>query len=129
LKFEDRDQRIELVAVRAVLDVAFDVEIRKQQRILRHIADAPLARRDVDALRRREQDAIADADLASIRRPDAGNRLQQRRLAGAGRAEYAEHFDGRGFFDAQQEFPLAHGDIDRQIDHTPLPWPTRRFDR
>ena len=50
---------------------------------------------------------IADADLAFVRRADAGDGLEQRGLAAARRSEEAEHFDRRGFAHVEHERTAA----------------------
>ena len=55
-------------ATQPVEQVRFHVEVRKQQRILEHVADAALLGRQVDALRGIEQDPVVDADDAARRR-------------------------------------------------------------
>ena len=75
LEIEDPGQRSEVRVCRAVGDVGTDTQVREQQRILWHIADAPVLRTKIDPLLRGVQDAIADADLAAIGRADPRNRF------------------------------------------------------
>ena len=81
LQIQDRDEGGWIRIPRAVGDIRFHIEIWEEQGVLRDVADAALAGRQIDPLLRREQHAIADADLTAIRRANAGDRFEQRSLA------------------------------------------------
>ncbi len=82
-----------LAQLQAVADVFADRHVRPQCVVLEHHADATLVRRHlVDA-------PIVEADLAFVRRVEAGDQAQQRGLAAARRAEEGEQFP---FLDRQR---------------------------
>ena len=71
-----------------VVDVASDVPVRPHGVLLEHHAQLPSLRRDASPLPR--DDSLADAHPASGGRLEARDRAQERRLAGAGRADKRE---------------------------------------
>ena len=93
--------------------------MRKQPRILEHVADAPPVRRHVDACGRVVERFAVERDDAAVRPQQAGDHVDQRGLAGAGRAEQAGDaalaFE-RGF---QREFAELFGDVDAQHGQFP----------
>ena len=70
-----------------VEQVAAHEHVGKERHVLRHVADVTMVRRQVDAGVRRVEHAPVDGDGAAPRRAQAGDRVEDRRLAGAGRAE------------------------------------------
>ena len=54
-------------------EVRLDGKMRKEQRVLEDVADAPALRRDIDPLPRIEQHGVVDADRAPRRLADAGD--------------------------------------------------------
>ena len=63
--------------------------MRKQPRILEHIADAPPVRRDVNARGRVIERLAVERDDAAVGPQQSCDHVDQRGLAGAGRAEQA----------------------------------------
>src|SRR6267143_2491487 len=95
-------------------DVPHHVVVREEQRVLRHVADAPLLGREADAPRRIEPDAAVHLDDPTGAAPQAGERFEDRRLPGAGRAE-----DPQGAFsglpaDRQGEARQGQRDVDEK---------------
>ena len=82
----------------SVRDVASDIEVRKEQAVLRHVPDRPAFRRRV-----RHIDTV-DADPSGVRRAEAGQRLQKEALAGPARAQ------------KDDRLPLGHGQVHRTDD-------------
>ena len=78
-------------ARRAVQEVAAHRQMRKQQAILKHVADAPLLRRQVDAEGGIEQHLAIDHDAPAVRGKQPGNRIDHAGLARPGTAEHADH--------------------------------------
>ena len=93
--------------------------MRKQPRVLEHVADAPPVRRHVDACGRVVQRFAVERDDAAVGPQQPGDHVDQRGLAGAGRAEQAGDaalaFE-RGF---EREFAELFGDVDAQHGQFP----------
>ena len=49
-----------------IAQVGLDVQMRKQPRVLEHVADAAPLRRDLDAARRVEQHLVVELDAARV---------------------------------------------------------------
>ena len=77
--------RGDLAQLQAVRDVLGHRHVRPQRIVLEHHADAALVRRHV------VDHAIAETDLARVRRVETGQEPQQRGLAAARRTEEGEH--------------------------------------
>jgi hypothetical protein len=86
---QDWLERHRIASRSAVGDVAVDAEMRKQRRVLRHVADPPLADRHVDARRRVAQHRIPHGNTCGLRPAEARRHFEQRRLARARRPEQA----------------------------------------
>ena len=103
----------------AVVEILPHVEMRKQPRILKHVADPPPVRRHVNACGRVVQRFAVERDDAAVRPQQAGDHVDQRGLAGAGRAEQAGDaalaFE-RGF---KRELAELLGDVDAQHGQFP----------
>ena len=122
-RFVLRGIRREAVHAPAVVEILPDVEMRKQPRILKHVADPAAVRRHVNAFRRIVQRFAVERDDAAVGPQQAGDHVDQRGLAGAGRAEQAGDaalaFE-RGF---QRELAELFCDVDAQHGQ----FPCRRF--
>ena len=75
----------------AVVEILRHRQVRKQPAFLEHVADAAPVRRHVDARARIEQHACVERDAAAVRRHQARDHVDDRGLAGAGRAEQRGH--------------------------------------
>ncbi len=75
----------------AIEQVAAHGQMRKQAGVLKHIADAAAVARNVDAPAGIEQGVAIEHDAAAGRPDQARDRVDHRRLAGAGPAEYGGH--------------------------------------
>ena len=64
-------------------DVFADVQVRKQQDVLRHISGSPVADGHVDVAFRVEEHVAVDRDPAAPRRAQPRDGLERRRLARA----------------------------------------------
>ncbi len=88
-------------ATLSVAEVAGDVEVREQQRVLEHVADATPLRRQRDPPCRVVQHRAVERDPAAIRRDEPRDQLDERRLAAPGASEERGHARGgrceRGF--------------------------------
>ena len=107
----------------AVVEILPDVEMRKQPRVLKYVADAPTMRRHMNALRRVVQRFAVERNDAAVGPQQPGDHVDQRSLARAGRAEQAGDAAlalERGF---QREFAELFGDVDAQHGQ----FPCRRF--
>ncbi len=93
--------------------------MRKQPRVLKHVADAPPVRRHVNACGGVVQRFAVERDDAAVRPQQPCDHVDQRGLAGAGRAEQAGDaalaFE-RGF---KREFAELLGDVDAQHGQFP----------
>ena len=111
----------------AVVEILPDIEMRKQPRVLEHIADAAAMRRDVDACGGVVERLAVDGDAAAIGPQQARDHVDQRGLAGAGGAEQPGDaaFAGERGFD--REFAELFGDVDAQHGQFPCRrWVARR---
>ena len=89
-------------------DVLEHRAVRPQRVRLEHEAEPALLRRQVDAARGVEENALADRNRAGVRPLQAGDGAQQRGLAAAGGAEQRDRFaGGDGQRDALQNFGAA----------------------
>ncbi len=93
--------------------------MRKQPRILEHVADPPPVRRHVHACGDVVERLAVERDDAAIGLQEAGDHVDQRGLAGAGSAEQAGDaaFAGEGGFD--REFAKLFCDVDAQHGQFP----------
>ncbi len=101
-----------------VEQVAAHEHVGKERHVLRHVADMTMVRRQVDAGARRIQHAPVDGDGPAPGRPQARDRVENRGLAGAGRAE-----EGRGArveLHVRSEHKRALRELDVEIDHAAL---------
>jgi hypothetical protein len=73
--------------MRAVQQVGPHVHVRKERDVLRHVTDMTAVRWHVDALRAREEHAPVDGNRAARGRAQAGDGIENGRLAGARRTE------------------------------------------
>ena len=109
----------EAVHAPAVVEILPHVEMRKQPRVLKHVADAPPVRRHVDACGGVIERFAVERDDAAVGPQQACDHVDQRGLAGAGRAEQAGDaalaFE-RGF---KREFAELLGDVDAQHGQFP----------
>ena len=96
-------------------EVRLDGQMRKEQRVLEDVADAPALRRDIDPLLRIEQHGVVDADRAPRRLADAGDGVDHGRLARAGAAEEAE--DRRIRDEPDREAKISECRLDVNVDH------------
>src|SRR5450759_5289336 len=94
-------------AAKAIKNVTPHAHVRKEQRVLRDVPDATIARREVDAVRGREERAIADRDAPGARRPQARDRLEHGRLSGSRRPDDRHDAPVHALVDAQGE-PVLH---------------------
>ncbi len=110
-------------AVAHVHQARFDVLCRghgrKQRVVLKQIPDAAPLRRQVDAAPGIEQHRAVELDMPAVRPDDAGNAAQRQALAGAGRAEQAQHAAVCRERDVQRKVPVALGKLDRQRHSSP----------
>ncbi len=90
----------------------------KQPRLLEDIADAAMARRQIDALRRVQENSPVDDDAASVRPQQASDDRQQGRLAGAGRSADRQRAATRDDLSLDGEGAERMGDVD--LDHNSL---------
>ena len=98
--------------VGAIENVAADVHVGEQRQILRDVADAPFVRRTVDAGARIEERSRADPDHTVLGGPQAGDRLEHGRLAGARRPEERDDPGVDVFVDLERECALAEGEVE-----------------
>src|SRR5262249_18140288 len=77
-------------ALAAGLQVRAHAPGREEQPVLRHVAEAAVLDRELEARRGVEQHALAERDPPCADRAPAGDGLEQRRLARARRTEHAE---------------------------------------
>ncbi len=100
----------------AIAQIALDIEVREQPRILEHIAGPAPLHRHVDAALGIEEGLVADHDPPSVRPHHAGHRLDDGGLAGPGAPEQRSDADlRRGEIYAQREAWPGEANIDR--DH------------
>ena len=92
----------------------------KERDVLRHVADVALMRRQIEPLRRREHDPIADGDRAGGRTAQAGDRIEDRGLAGARRSEQRGDPGAEPHVDRQLEVPLLQRERERDHARGPL---------
>ncbi len=113
----------EAVHAAAVIEILPYVEVRKQPRILKDIADAAAVRRDVHACRRVVQRLAIQGNDTAIWPQQPCDHVDQRCFTGAGRAEQAGDaaFAGEGGFD--RELAELFGDVYAQHGQ----FPCRRF--
>ena len=71
----------------AVVEIPRHRHVRKQPALLEHIADAAAVGRHVDPRGAVEQHVVVERDAAAVRRQQAGDHVDERGLAGAGRPE------------------------------------------
>ena len=93
--------------------------MRKQPRILEHIADAAAMRRDMHARRGIVEHLAVDGDDAAIGPQQSRDHVDQRGLAGAGGAEQAGDAALAGERGLDREFAELFGDVDAQHDQFP----------
>ena len=109
----------EAVHAPAVVEILPHVEMRKQPRILKHVADPPPVRRHVNACGRVVERLAVERDDAAVGPQQSCDHVDQRGLAGAGRAEQAGDaalaFE-RGF---KRELAELLGDVDAQHGQFP----------
>ena len=102
-----------------VVEILPHVEMRKQPRVLKHVTDAPPVRRHMNACGGVVQRFTVERDDAAVGPQQACDHVDQRGLAGAGRAEQpgdaALAFE-RGF---KREFAELFGDVDAQHGQFP----------
>ena len=93
--------------------------MRKQPRILKHVADPPPVRRHVNARGRIVERLAVERDDAAVGPQQSGDHVDQRTLAGAGRAEQAG--DAALAFERGLKRELAElfGDVDAQHGQFP----------
>ena len=89
--------------------------MRKQQRILKHIADPPVFRRQVDSLRGIEQGHVVDANVSARRLGDSGDGIDHAALARTGTAEETDN--GRVGRKFDREVKCTQPLIDVNVDH------------
>ena len=83
--------------------------MRKERRLLKHVADVAILHGDIDAALRVEEDAVADRDASLVWPGQSGDAAEQRGLSRTRRAE--EHRDaGR----------RVERDIEREAGPEPL---------
>ena len=97
-----------------IAKIAPDGEVRKQPRLLKHHADTAAMGRHVASLSI-GQDRSVDEDSAGAKPRQAGNDLDHRRLAGAGRAKQRGDAIAAGEVDI--ELKVAEALVDLDIDH------------
>jgi len=71
----------------SVLDVLFDGQMRKEREVLEHISNPPFGDRQVDVRLRIEEQSRADGDPSGVRSREAGDAVEHRSFAPAGRAQ------------------------------------------
>jgi hypothetical protein len=97
-------------AARSVTQIARDGKMREQRIVLRDVSDGALAWRDADSRGRVVEHAAGQDDASPLRMPQARDDLEERRLAGARRAE-----DGRNV-GAQRDVELEGEGRERQAE-------------
>ena len=99
-------------AAPAEAQIVFDAHMRKQPRVLKHIADAAGMRRHEDIGLRIENDTVTKGDAALARLQQAGNGAHDRALSGAGRTEQRRNAAGRNLergFEREVAKAMAQG--------------------
>src|SRR5687767_5828806 len=94
---------------RRVGHVLPDVKVREQQHVLRDIADVPVSDWNVGVRGAIEQHAAVHGDASALWRAQAGDRLEDRRLPGAGRAEERDGTRADGQVGSDHEVTLRQG--------------------
>ena len=109
----------------AIGEVALHRQVRKQPRLLEHIADAPSVRQQVDAVRGVHHHRVADADPRKVGPDQPGDDIDQRGLAATRGAEHGGDAAGAGERGFQGEVPETVADIDGEA-HAAIRCPARR---
>ena len=109
----------EAVHAPPVVEVLPHVEMRKQPRILEHIADAAPVRRHVHALGGVVERLAVEGDDAAIGPQQSRDHVDQRGLAGAGSAEQAGDAALAGEGGGKREFAELFCDVDAQHGQFP----------
>ena len=91
----------------AVLNVLRDCQMGEQREVLKHVAELTLSGRQVDALIGIEQRSRTDSYAAGIGTDEAGDAIQDGRLAAAGRPE--QHREAGGGLEAGLEREAVRG--------------------
>jgi hypothetical protein len=91
--------------------------VGKQQHILRDVADAPVAGRHICARAAVEQDAAVDRNPAALRRAQAGDRLEDRRLARPRRPEQRDRPRLGGHRDLDGDAALRQREVQLEGSH------------
>ncbi len=94
-KRRDRPGRVRDTGLDAEGDVAPDIQVRKQGVVLKHEADSPLLRLDVDRFRR--DDRSTDPDATLLQPFETRDQAQQRRLPAPRGADQGVHLPRRDF--------------------------------
>ena len=98
--------------------VAGDGQVREQAVVLRQVADAASLGAEVDACARRRTRASSPSAIRPARRPlEPGDGAQQRRLAGAGRADERDRLGADAQRGAKIERSPREGDVDVEEVH------------
>ena len=117
----------EAVHAPAVVEILPDIEMRKQPRVLKHVADAAPVRWHMDARGGVVERFAVEGDAAAVGAQQPCDDVDQRGLAGAGSAEQAG--DAALAFEGglKREFAELPGDIDTQHGQFPCRrWVARR---
>jgi hypothetical protein len=119
LDAEQRDHGVEIgVALAgrgeeaAIAQILRDRQVRKEPRVLKHIADAPPVRRHEDAGFRIDQYAAVDGDSPLVGADQSRDQVDQRRLARAGMTEQRDQPPVAGKPRLQPERAQKLGDVD-----------------
>ena len=104
----------------AVVEIVLHAEMRKQPAFLEHIADAAAPGRHVDARRVVEQHLVVEHDAAAVRPQQAGDHVDDARLAGARRAEQDGGAAFAGELRRHREIAELFFDVDRQHRSGPV---------
>ena len=103
----------------SVVEILAHIEMRKQPRILEHIADPAAMHRDMDMLSGVVQRLAVDGDDAAIGSQQSCDHVDQRGLAGARGAEQSGHAALTGKRGLDRKFAKLFCDIDPQHDQLP----------
>src|ERR1700730_1898511 len=102
-----------------IVEILPDIEMRKQPRVLEHIADAAAMRREMQARWGVVEGLAVDRDDATIGLQQSRDHVDQRGLARTGGAEQPGHAPLASEGSFNREFAEFLGDVDAQHDQFP----------
>ncbi len=116
-------------AAHAVGEVAAHRVVREQAAFLEDVAEAPALRPQVDAAGGVEQHPAVERDAPAVGPQQAGEHVDQRRLAGAGAAEQGDdagRLAGEGEVELEVAQALFDLDLEHRFNRPPAPSPGGR---